>query len=133
MLGWTRPPRIPSPLRNSGTSVMVPYCGGPGRETHDQGRYHPPLPGATYGSFAAACHYTDGTFVAAPSRPASTAARFEGRSSHPIGSVDRGRSRRRGRPGTQLSREAALGARRGAAGGGGTHRVPGGHHHLSGG
>ena len=23
----------------------------------------PPLPGATYGSFAAACHYTDGTFV----------------------------------------------------------------------
>jgi hypothetical protein len=25
----------------------------------------PPLPGATYGSFAAACHYTDGTFVAA--------------------------------------------------------------------
>ena len=25
----------------------------------------PPLPGATYGSFAAACHYKDGTFVAA--------------------------------------------------------------------
>jgi hypothetical protein len=25
----------------------------------------PPLPGATYGSFAAACHYTDGTFVPA--------------------------------------------------------------------
>ncbi len=25
----------------------------------------PPLPGATYGSFAAACHYVDGTFVAA--------------------------------------------------------------------
>jgi hypothetical protein len=24
----------------------------------------PPLPGATYGSFAAACHYKDGTFVA---------------------------------------------------------------------
>jgi hypothetical protein len=23
----------------------------------------PPLPGATYGSFAAACHYTDGTFL----------------------------------------------------------------------
>jgi hypothetical protein len=23
----------------------------------------PPLPGATYGSFAAACHYTDGSFV----------------------------------------------------------------------
>ena len=23
----------------------------------------PPLPGATYGSFGAACHYTDGTFV----------------------------------------------------------------------
>jgi hypothetical protein len=28
----------------------------------------PPLPGATYGSFAAACHYKDGTFVAAPSQ-----------------------------------------------------------------
>jgi hypothetical protein len=27
----------------------------------------PPLPGATYGSFAAACHYKDGTFVAAAS------------------------------------------------------------------
>ena len=26
-----------------------------------------PLPGATYGSFAAACHYTDGTFVPAAS------------------------------------------------------------------
>jgi hypothetical protein len=26
----------------------------------------PPLPGATYGSFAAACHYVDGTFTAAP-------------------------------------------------------------------
>jgi hypothetical protein len=25
----------------------------------------PPLPGATYGSFGAACHYTDGTFVPA--------------------------------------------------------------------
>jgi len=25
----------------------------------------PPLPGATYGSFAAACHYSDGAFVAA--------------------------------------------------------------------
>jgi hypothetical protein len=25
----------------------------------------PPLPGATYGSFAAACHYVDGTFVQA--------------------------------------------------------------------
>jgi hypothetical protein len=25
----------------------------------------PPLPGASYGSFPAACHYTDGTFVAA--------------------------------------------------------------------
>jgi hypothetical protein len=25
----------------------------------------PPLPGATYGSFAAACHYVDGTFVPA--------------------------------------------------------------------
>lgn len=25
----------------------------------------PPLPGATYGTFAAACHYADGTFVAA--------------------------------------------------------------------
>jgi len=28
----------------------------------------PPLPGATYGSFAAACHYKDGTFVAAGSQ-----------------------------------------------------------------
>jgi hypothetical protein len=28
----------------------------------------PPLPGATYGSFAAACHYKDGTFVFAPSQ-----------------------------------------------------------------
>jgi hypothetical protein len=28
----------------------------------------PPLPGATYGSFAAACHYKDGTFVAASSQ-----------------------------------------------------------------
>src|SRR5829696_2466111 len=31
MLGWTRPPRIPSPLRNSGTSVigvMIPVSGG---------------------------------------------------------------------------------------------------------
>jgi hypothetical protein len=28
----------------------------------------PPLPGATYGSFAAACHYKDGTFVASPSQ-----------------------------------------------------------------
>jgi hypothetical protein len=28
----------------------------------------PPLPGATYGSFGAACHYTDGTFVFAPSQ-----------------------------------------------------------------
>jgi hypothetical protein len=27
---------------------------------------HPPLPGATYGSFAAACHYEDGNFVPAP-------------------------------------------------------------------
>lgn len=26
----------------------------------------PPLPGASYGSFAAACHYADGTFVPAP-------------------------------------------------------------------
>jgi len=26
----------------------------------------PPLPGATYGSFPAACHYMDGTFVQAP-------------------------------------------------------------------
>lgn len=30
----------------------------------------PPLPGATYGSFAAACHYKDGTFVAEPSQEA---------------------------------------------------------------
>ena len=42
----------------------------------------PPLPGATYGSFAAACHYVDGTFVAAASQAAcarrspSTGARF---------------------------------------------------------
>jgi hypothetical protein len=42
----------------------------------------PPLPGATYGSFAAACHYLDGTFVAAASqdqcakRSPSTGARF---------------------------------------------------------
>jgi hypothetical protein len=28
----------------------------------------PPLPGARYGSFAAACHYDDGTFVAAESQ-----------------------------------------------------------------
>jgi hypothetical protein len=27
----------------------------------------PPLPGATYGAFAAACHYKDGTFVMATS------------------------------------------------------------------
>ena len=42
----------------------------------------PPLPGATYGSFGAACHYTDGTFVPAPSqadcakRSPQTGARF---------------------------------------------------------
>jgi hypothetical protein len=30
----------------------------------------PPLPGARYGSFAAACHYVDGTFVPAPSQAA---------------------------------------------------------------
>ena len=42
----------------------------------------PPLPGATYGSFPAACHYTDGTFVAArvqelcPTRSPETGARF---------------------------------------------------------
>ena len=30
----------------------------------------PPLPGATYGSFAAACHYKDGTFVGEPSQEA---------------------------------------------------------------
>jgi hypothetical protein len=42
----------------------------------------PPLPGATYGSFAAACHYTDGTFVPAssqgqcPTRSPETGARF---------------------------------------------------------
>jgi hypothetical protein len=42
----------------------------------------PPLPGATYGSFAAACHYLDGTFVAAASQQAcarrspTTGARF---------------------------------------------------------
>jgi hypothetical protein len=42
----------------------------------------PPLPGATYGSFPAACHYRDGTFVAArvqelcPRRSPETGARF---------------------------------------------------------
>jgi hypothetical protein len=42
----------------------------------------PPLPGATYGSFAAACHYKDGTFVPArvqelcPKRSPQTGARF---------------------------------------------------------
>jgi hypothetical protein len=42
----------------------------------------PPLPGATYGSFAAACHYKDGTFVPVPSkdkcprRSPQTGARF---------------------------------------------------------
>jgi hypothetical protein len=30
----------------------------------------PPLPGATYGSFGAACHYRDGTFVFAPTQDA---------------------------------------------------------------
>jgi hypothetical protein len=30
----------------------------------------PPLPGATYGSFGAACHYADGTFVFADSQDA---------------------------------------------------------------
>jgi hypothetical protein len=33
----------------------------------------PPLPGATYGSFGAACHYADGTFVAAASQAACPA------------------------------------------------------------
>jgi len=42
----------------------------------------PPLAGATYGSFPAACHYRDGTFVAArvqelcPKRSPQTGARF---------------------------------------------------------
>jgi hypothetical protein len=42
----------------------------------------PPLPGATYGSFPAACHYKDGTFVAArvqelcPKRSPQSGARF---------------------------------------------------------
>jgi hypothetical protein len=42
----------------------------------------PPLPGATYGSFGAACHYKDGTFVpapmqdACPKRSPQTGARF---------------------------------------------------------
>lgn len=42
----------------------------------------PPLPGAKYGSFAAACHYVDGTFVAAaseaecPPRSPQSGARF---------------------------------------------------------
>jgi hypothetical protein len=39
----------------------------------------PPLPGATYGSFPAACHYRDGTFVPTPARPtAPPAARRPG-------------------------------------------------------
>jgi hypothetical protein len=29
---------------------------------------NPPLPGATYGSFGAACHYKDGTFVFKPAQ-----------------------------------------------------------------
>ena len=33
----------------------------------------PPLKGASYGSFPAACHYNDGTFVAAPSQDACAA------------------------------------------------------------
>jgi hypothetical protein len=42
----------------------------------------PPLPGASYGSFPAACHYRDGTFVAArvqelcPKHSPTTGARF---------------------------------------------------------
>jgi hypothetical protein len=42
----------------------------------------PPLPGASYGSFPAACHYQDGTFLAArtqelcPKRSPQTGARF---------------------------------------------------------
>jgi hypothetical protein len=32
----------------------------------------PPLPGARYGAFGAACHYTDGTFVPAQSQAACT-------------------------------------------------------------
>jgi hypothetical protein len=32
--------------------------------------HRPPLPGARYGSFAAACHYADGTFVPAASQDA---------------------------------------------------------------
>jgi hypothetical protein len=42
----------------------------------------PPLPGATYGSFGAACHYKDGTFVfrpmqdACPKRSPTTGAAF---------------------------------------------------------
>jgi hypothetical protein len=32
--------------------------------------HRPPLPGARYGSFAAACHYVDGTFVPAESQDA---------------------------------------------------------------
>jgi hypothetical protein len=43
---------------------------------------HPPLPGASYGAFGAACHYVDGTFVFAaaqsmcPGASPSTGARF---------------------------------------------------------
>ena len=43
----------------------------------------PPLPGATYGSFGAACHYKDGTFVfkAAQDRVRADRARRPGRPS----------------------------------------------------
>ena len=42
----------------------------------------PPLKGATYGSFPAACHYKDGTFVPEPSQdPARRRARSRGRRS----------------------------------------------------
>ena len=42
----------------------------------------PPLPGATYGAFGAACHYADGTFVpaatqdACPAKAPGTGAKF---------------------------------------------------------
>jgi hypothetical protein len=44
----------------------------------------PPLPAATYGSFAAACHYADGTFVLR--RPRPTARRRAPRAAPPSGS-----------------------------------------------
>jgi hypothetical protein len=45
---------------------------GPSRRpdppTPDRRQHDAPLPGATYGSFGAACHYKDGTFVFADAK-----------------------------------------------------------------